>query len=60
MPRSDFTLLIFAKALSDETWERWHVKTNAVVVTETRCSLKGKIGPGHPNLWQFKRLCKEV
>lgn len=60
MARTDFTLLIFTKGLSDGSWERWSVKRNAVVVTEARCSLKGTVGPGHPDLWRFERLCKEV
>jgi hypothetical protein len=58
--RTDLTLLIFTKALSDTAWNRWSVKANAVVVTETRCSLKGTVGPGHTDLWRFERLCKEV
>ena len=60
LARTDFTLLIFTKALSDTAWNRWSVKTNAVVVTEARCSLKAAVGPGHVNLWRFERLCKEV
>ena len=58
--RSDFTLLIFTKALSETAWNRWSVKTNVVVVTEARCSLKGDVGPGHADLWCFERLCREV
>lgn len=60
LARTDFTLLIFTKALSDTAWNRWSMKTNVVVVTETRCSLKGEVGPGHTDLWRFERLCKEV
>jgi len=60
LARTDFTLLIFTKALSDTAWNRWSMKTNVVVVTETRCSLKGRVGPGHTDLWRFERLCKEV
>lgn len=60
LARRDFTLLIFTKTLSDPAWDRWSIKANAVVVTKTRCSLKGMIGPGHPELWRFERLCKEV
>ena len=60
LARTDITLLIFTKALSDTAWNRWSVKANAVVVTETRCSLKGTVGPGHADLWRFERLCKEV
>lgn len=58
--RSDFTVLIFSKSLSDDAWNRWSTKTNAVVVTESRCSNKGTTGPGHPDLWSFERLAKEV
>jgi len=60
LARTDFTLLIFTKALSDTAWNRWSVKTNTVVVTEARCSLKGTVGPGHADLWCFEKLCKEV
>lgn len=60
LARTDFTLLIFTKALSDMAWKRWSVKKNAVVVTETRSSLKGQVGPGHSDLWRFERLCKEI
>jgi hypothetical protein len=60
LARTDFTLLIFTKALSDIAWDRWSVKTNTIVVTETRCSLKGTVGPGHPDLWRFERLSKEI
>ncbi len=60
LARTDFTLMIFTRTLSDTAWIRWSVKPNVVVVTETRCSLKGSTGPGHPELWRFERLCKEV
>ena len=60
LARTDFTLLIFTKVLSDTAWNRWSVKTNAIVATESRCSLKGTSGPGHSGLWRFERLCKEV
>jgi hypothetical protein len=58
--RSDFTLLIFTKELSDTAWNRWSVKSNTVIVTETRCSLKGEAGPGQADLWNFEQLCQEV
>lgn len=60
LARTDFNLLIFTKALSDTAWNRWSIKTNVVIVTEVRCSLKGTVGPGHNDLWRFERLCKEV
>ena len=59
LARTDFTVLIFTRALSASAWARWSTKTNVIVVTETQCSLKGKTGPGH-RLWSFERLAKEV
>ncbi len=60
LARTDFTLLIFTKEMSDPAWFRWSAKPNTVVVTAARCSLKGTVGPGHNDLWRFERLCKEV
>lgn len=60
LARSDFTVLIFTKALTDTAWNRWSPKPNTVVVTETRCSLKGLTGPGHVDLWSFERIAKEM
>lgn len=60
LARTDFTVLIFTKALSAPAWTRWSPKTNVIVVTETQCSLKGTAGPGHTDLWSFERLAKEV
>lgn len=60
LARSDFTVLIFAKSLGATAWTRWSNKHNVIVVTEGQCSLKGRIGPGHPDLWNFERLAREV
>jgi hypothetical protein len=60
LARTDFTLLIFTKALSDAAWNRWSGKANTIVVTDMRSSIKGTMGPGHTDLWRFERLCKEV
>lgn len=60
LSRTNFTLLIFTKDLSDGAWDRWSKRKEVVVVTASRCSLQGEIGPGHPDLWSFERLCKEV
>jgi hypothetical protein len=60
LARTDFTLLIFTKLLSDAAWERWSPKTSAILVTENRCAIKGRIGPGHADLWSFERLAKEI
>jgi len=58
--RTDFTVLVFTKELSASVWTRWSTKHNVVLVTETKCSLKGVTGPGHPDLWSFARLAKEI
>ena len=60
LARSDFTVLVFAMVLSDASWSRWSQKTNAVIVTKDRCSMKGQTGPGHADLWSFERLAKEI
>lgn len=60
LARTDFTLLIFTKALTDLVWNRWSVKTNTILVTENRCAFKGNIGAGHADLWSFERLAKEI
>jgi hypothetical protein len=60
LARTDFTALIFTKDLSTTAWARWSAKTNVIIITETQCSLKGQTGEGHPDLWSFERLAKEV
>jgi hypothetical protein len=58
--RQNFTLLAFARELADAVFARWSAKKNVVVVTETRCSLYGEIGPGHPLLWKFESLTQII
>jgi len=60
LARTDFTVLIFTKALSEHAWSRWSAKPNVIVVTERQCSLKGTPGPGHADLWSFERIAKEI
>ena len=60
LSRTDFTVLVFAKELSDVTWTRWSPKRNVIVLIEKRCSLKGNVGIGHGDLWNFERIAKEV
>jgi SIR2-like domain len=60
LARRDFTLIVCAKVLADAVWERWSPERNAIVITEQRCALLGETGPGHPDLWDFARLAKEV
>ena len=60
LARTDFTVVIFAKDLSDAAWLRWSSKRNVIVVTEKRCSVKGDVGEGHHDLWDFERLSKEI
>jgi len=58
--RNDFTLLIFAKKLTDECFKSWAGRENVIIVTADCCSLFGQEGPGHDRLWDFATLCKVV
>lgn len=58
--RTDLTLMIFACDLKDDVFIRWSKKKNVIIVTNNRSSLNGEIGPGHPSLWDFEQLSKEV
>lgn len=60
LARTDFTVLILTKELSETAWKRWCNKSNVVIVTESRCALKGELGSGHRDLWDFERIAKEV
>ena len=58
--RPDLTLMIFALELKLDVFQRWGSKTNVIIVTKDRCSLYGETGPGHPDLWSFEKLSKEI
>ena len=60
LARPDLTVLILAKELDDAVFDRWASKERVIVVTENACSLGGEMGPGHPDLWRFEWLSKEV
>jgi hypothetical protein len=58
--RGDFTLLVFSKNLTDNSFQKWAAKANVIIVTKKRCSHFGEEGPGHNILWNFQTLCKEI
>lgn len=60
LDRSNFTVFALAKELSDAVFDRWSRRTNVVLVTETRTSLYGAVGEGHPEIWRFEWLAKEL
>lgn len=60
LARTDFTVLIFTKDLSDEAWNRWSAKSNVIIVTEDRCAIKSEVGVGHPDLWKFEHLSQRI
>ncbi len=60
LSRNNLTLIICAYELQEEVFERWSQKDNAIIVTNTRCSLYGEQGEGHPDLWSFERLSREI
>ena len=60
LARRDFTLLVFSKELTDEVFTRWSIYSNVIIITENRCSLYSEVGDGHPELWDFGHLHREV
>ncbi|MDH5666827.1 MAG: SIR2 family protein [Nitrospira sp.] len=60
LARGNFTLLAFSHSLTPEVFTRWSSKKNVLLVTNSKCSLYGEIGPGHPDLWSFEELTRRV
>lgn len=60
LAREDFTLVVLAKALSDNAFNRLAGNRNTVVVTEARSSLKGQQGAGSADGWSFEWLSREA
>lgn len=54
LERSNFTLMIITKALSDPVFNKWSTKQRVHIVTEGRCSLNRVLGEGHPDLCSFE------
>jgi len=54
LERSNFTLIIIAKALSDAVFTKWSRKQRVHIVTEDRCSLDRVLGAGLPGLSSFE------
>lgn len=54
LERSNFTLIIITKALSDPIFNKWSSKQRVHIVTEDRCSSNGVLGEGHPDLCSFE------
>lgn len=54
LERTNFTLIIITKALSDPIFNKWSNKQRVHIVTEDRCSLNGVSGEGHPDLCSFE------
>lgn len=60
LERTNFTLIIITKELSDPVFEKWSNKSRVHIVTENRCSLNGKAGPGHPDLCSFEGFIERM
>lgn len=58
--RTNFTLIIITKELSDPVFEKWSNKSRVHIVTERRCSLNGEAGQGHPDLCSFEGFIEEM
>lgn len=60
LPRSNFTLIILARELTDDAFLRWSARKNTILVTRERCSIYGTVGPGDEKFWSFEWLSGEV
>ncbi len=60
LARTDLTLIVLARSLTDDVFCRWSPKANVIIVTRDRCSLYSELGPGHADLWSFAQLGREV
>lgn len=60
LARNHFTLVILAKALTDDVYKQWCNSHKVIIVTETRSSLYGEEGPGISDAWAFEWLAEEV
>ena len=54
LERSNFTLIIITKALSDPIFDKWSSKQRVHIVTENKCSSNGVLGAGHSDLCSFE------
>lgn len=60
LERPNFTLIIVTKELSDTIFEKWSSKDKVYIVTKNRCSLKGEVGNGHPDLCSFEGFIERM
>jgi hypothetical protein len=60
LQREHFTLVILARALSDEAFNKYAVNPHVILVTEGRSSLYGEQGAGLAREWSFEWLSGEV
>jgi hypothetical protein len=58
--RSDFTLIVFSRALSADVFDTWSHSTKTILLTETASSLYGEVGPPHPRYWAFENLAERT
>lgn len=60
LARNNLILIIFTYELQDDVFDRWSQKKNVIIITSRKCSLYGEQDKGHPDLWSFERLSREV
>lgn len=60
LERSNFTLIIITKELSDPVFDKWSGKQRVHIVTENRCSSNGILGAGHPHLCSFEGFIERM
>lgn len=60
LQRSDFTLIIITKELSDNIFDKWASKDKVHIITEKRCASSGELSGGNPSLCTFEGLIEEM
>ena len=60
LQREHFTLVILARVLSNEVFNKYAVNPRVILVTEGRSSLYGEQGAGLAREWSFEWLSEEV
>lgn len=56
LQRENFSVFIITKTLSDKAFNCWSEYKRVHIITESRCSMAGVIGDGHPEFSNFKTL----
>lgn len=60
LARTNFTLVVATKSLSDAAFSRWSQYQNALLITAGRSAFYGEVGVGNPSLSTFEGIVEEL